>query len=213
MRLAESFRFPTPVRTHAWHEFDSSSLTSQCAKQCGAVLRAIAHTAFLDRRQEPVLTPMRNYNLWAISCVHSALTARLSHLLIQCNEKLHFLGFWNRSSDLCRFLFQELCYGIRLLMRSIYDLSIACNLSVRLSPNRDKLCQASRLRVFVEWKRYPYVPKMKMGVKFTPSQLDGRQSDIYEVLFNDSGITIRTNRILNFRHSRPLHGRLIVAFK
>src|SRR5471032_3236363 len=128
-----------------------------------------------------VLTPMRNCNIWAISCLHSALTARLSHLLIHCNEKLHFHGFWNRSSDLCRFLFQELCYGIRLLMRSINDLSIACNLAVRLSPNHDMLCRVLRVRVFIEWKRYRYVSKMKMGVKFIPSQLAGWQTDIYEV--------------------------------
>src|ERR1700709_124147 len=111
---------------------------------------------------------MRNCNISFISCLHSALTARLSHLLIHCNEKLHFSRFWNGSSDLYRFLFQELCYVIRLWMRSINHLSYCIQTGGPTRPSTISSAGHRQYRCFIEWETIPVMLKMKLGVKFMP---------------------------------------------
>src|SRR6266702_8807910 len=72
---------------------------------------------------ESVLTPMRNYNIYFTSCLHSALTARLSHLVNHCNEKLYFSDFGMGRLIYVDILFRDLCCVIQFLVRSLKGLA------------------------------------------------------------------------------------------
>ena len=143
-----------------------------------------------------VLTPMRNYNIYFSSCMHSALTARLSHLLNHCNEKLHFSWFWNGSSDLWRFLFHDLCYTIQFLVRPLKHLSYCMQSTGRTRGHgyaasvRSLQCRVARLFtirvVLLKISARADCRTWKMAVEFMSSRLDGWQTDTQEVHYSST---------------------------